>query len=131
MPVFNRPRQAIITEGSGTGEALALLLALAVPLLVVVSLVAFVLAHLVLVAVLAGVFAAVLGGYIAFTRWLASPGQFEKQFRPHRATGPAPRPARAITAPRPRAIEAAAPSAVRVSEPAAVVRPARAVKRPG
>lgn len=106
MPVYHRPRQAIITEGGSGGTALALLLALGVALLVIVSLVAFVLAHLVLVAVLAAVFAAAMGGYIAFTRWLASPAQFEKQFRPHRATAPAPRPARAILAP-PKAIEPA------------------------
>ena len=85
------------------GDALAVVVPVAVAAVVVV----FVLAHLALLAGCAAAFVVVMGGVIAGMRWVASPRRMRQQLHPQavRRTLPAA-PARAITAP-PRAIEAA------------------------
>jgi hypothetical protein len=107
MPVYHRPRQAIITEDGGGGQGLILLLALGGMVLVVASLAMFILAHLALLAVCAAVFVGVIGGLAVVFRQAASP----RRWREYRYPRPTVRlteaeAARVISAPQLRAIEA-------------------------
>lgn len=104
MPVYVRPKLAVIEEsGSGLG-VLALILGAVVAAAAVA---AFIAAHLVLLAVVAVAFAAVMTGMAVAMRRAASPRRL-RQHLPARytATAAPARASEAISAPRPRAIAA-------------------------
>lgn len=129
MPVFTRPRQAIIIEdGPGTGA-----LALIVAVLAAGTVAGFVLAHLELLAACAAVFVVAMGSIAAGMRWAASPRRLHPQ-RYARPTVPVlpPRPAQDLPAPRPKAI--GAPRSEVHSRPrpvaAPVTQPAPDARRP-
>jgi hypothetical protein len=71
MPEFIRPKRAIIETGGG--DWVGVLVTLVVGALVVGSLVVFVMAHVVLLACCLAAAGLVLGGFIAWSRWISSP----------------------------------------------------------
>lgn len=104
MPTYIRPARVDITEG-GAGIGALVLIAAGVAAAAAVA--TFVLAHLELLAVCAAAFVVVMGAVLAGMRWVASPARLRRQLHPrYPASLPAPRPARAIPASRPRAIGA-------------------------
>ena len=103
MPSYIRPARVDITEG-GIGIGGLILIAAAVAAVGVV--VVFIAARILLLAVCAAVFVAGIGGFLAWTRWAASPQRLRAHYysRPVVRVIPA-RPAAPISAPQRKVIE--------------------------
>ena len=103
MPTYIRPARVDITEGGGRGG----LVLIGAGVVAAAAVVAFVLAHIVLLAVCAAVFVAGIGGFLAWSRWAASPQRLRARTAPGPRYRVLPRPARsAALSPAARAIEA-------------------------
>ena len=103
MPTYIRPARVDITEGRGIGGLVLIGAAAAA----VAAVVGFVAVNAELLAVCGVVFVTVMGGILAVMRWLVSP----RRLRRHPGPPPAARvltarPARPLSASRPRAIGA-------------------------